>query len=66
MHCSNHACFIHCPGSLRTYTLHKVSKDDYMHAYAGPISDVKQTELGSTYSLYVPGGRMSLGAESVI
>jgi hypothetical protein len=37
-----------------------------MLVYAGPVSDVKQTKLGSTCSLYAPGGRMSLGAESVL
>jgi hypothetical protein len=33
---------------------------------AGPILDIKQTELDSTCLLYAPGRRMSLGAESVL
>jgi hypothetical protein len=39
---------------------------DAMHVLKGAISEVKKTELGSTCSLYALGGRLSLGAESVL
>jgi hypothetical protein len=35
-------------------------------ACIGAVLEVRQTELGSTYLLYVPGGRLNMGAESVV